>query len=824
MLLPSFNPRRPLGVAPGQASEEELTVAQLLRILVRRWAVAVPVFAAVVALTWWMYARQTPVYEAATSIRIDKSKEAIPGLSPNAMVGYESPYELSTEMQIIQSRSVSREVAQRTDYALRVIKPGIARSALIDSIGPLAGARVGRYLLIPHEDGRVEAIGPSGSKTRAKPGTWLAVDGLLLRLTGKVLAYESVIISVLSEEAATDAVRSALKVTQPVRDAEVLRISVRDSDPRLAAATSDAVAEVFTASQTRRRQSGGRSTVAFIRWQLDTLDTQLADAEVKLRDWRAAQKLVVPAAEAGNAVARRATLDERLAERRLELDNIEQLLAASGGADTATRLKKGFRAVLSSPTMKANMAGNAILSTLLELESKRAELKLRRTDEDPEVKVIDRTIADYEGQGQLFVRSYMNALRSEIGGLDRVLVGVGTRLESLPGQELELTKLQRNAEVLATLQGTLRTRLKEAEITNASNEPTSELLDRATAPNAPIAPVRSRYAAVGIVSGFLLALVLAVLRDRMDRTIHSREDIERAAGVPLMGLIPSFDTGEGTFRRLRRRRKLARGRPNREHAVMSRRGTVASSAVVEHVMALRNPRHVSSEAYRVLRTNLRFAPAEQARQVLTITSPSPGDGKSTTALNYAATVALQGKKVLLIDGDMRRGRQHAQLGITRVPGLSGVLTGEVAAEEAVHTVEMADGVTMDVLAAGDVPPNPAELLGDPIMASLIAWARGRYETVIVDTPPVNMFADGLLLAAAGDAVLLVGRAGKSFRDELAIAAEQVRNLSLPIAGVVLNDYDVRRDSRFGSAYYYYDRYYHRYYAAYTATDERGSAA
>ena len=120
--------------------------------------------------------------------------------------------------------------------------------------------------------------------------------------------------------------------------------------------------------------------------------------------------------------------------------------------------------------------------------------------------------------------------------------------------------------------------------------------------------------------------------------------------------------------------------------------------------------------------------------------------------------------------------------------------------------------------------DPAELLGGPAMAGLLKWARDHYDTVIVDTPPVNMFADGLLLAAAGDALLLIGRAGKSFRDELAMAAEQIRNLNVPLAGVVLNDYDVRRDNRFGSAYYYYDRQYYKYYAAYMSPDEKGSAA
>jgi capsular exopolysaccharide synthesis family protein len=135
------------------------------------------------------------------------------------------------------------------------------------------------------------------------------------------------------------------------------------------------------------------------------------------------------------------------------------------------------------------------------------------------------------------------------------------------------------------------------------------------------------------------------------------------------------------------------------------------------------------------------------------------------------------------------------------------------ASEAVRTVQLAEGVLLDVIAAGDVPPNPTELLGGSAMAELVAWGREHYDQVIIDTPPVNMFADGMLIAAASDSMLLVGRAGKSFRDELQVAGEQLRSLNVRMAGVVLNDFDARRDGRFGG-YYYYERYQYKYYAAY----------
>lgn len=842
VMLPSFSRGRNPGEFPGQQpAEEELTLTHLLRVVVRRWLVAVPLFLLAVGGSYFAFARKQPLYEAVTTIRVDKSKDAVPGLSSNPMSWYDSPNELSTEIQVLQSRAISRAVAARTGYALRVTEPKpVPTSSLLDSVVISRVARPGQYSMHTSPSGDVTLRGPSGDKSSSKVGNWIGVDGVQMRVASGVLANSDWQFSLLAEEGAGDAVRGALKVTQPVRDAAVLRITVRDGDPKLVAQLADAAAEEFMASQARRKQQGGRSTVAFIRAQLDTLDAQLQVAEGRLRDWRSSQKVVVPGAEAGNAVTRRGAYEERVADRRLELENIEGLLGSSGSEEA--RLQRGFRTVLSSPIMRSNPAGSSILSTLLDLESKRAELKLRRTDEDPEVKVLDKTIADYERQGQLFVGSYLTALRTDISGYERGLGQIGSRLERIPGQEMELTTLQRNAEVLATLQGTLRTRLKEAEITNASNENTVEMLDRAVIPSGPIAPVLSRYLGVGVTAGLFFAVVGAIARDKMDRTIHSREDIERAANVPLIGLIPSFETGASALSRRADRKRIGRAQKRSEHALALEKvareriagdngastGTDVVPAVVRvspnRILAVGAPRHVASEAYRILRTNLRFAPADQPRQVITISSPSPGDGKSTTSLNFAATIAMQGKRVLLIDGDMRRGKQHTHLGISRAPGLSAVLSGALHGQDAVRTVELLDRITMDVLTAGDPPPNPAELLGGSVMTELFEWARARYDTVIVDTPPVNMFADGLLLAAVGDALLLVGRAGKSFRDEIAMAAQQVRNLNVPLAGVVLNDFDVRRDSRFGSPYYHYDRYYYKYYAAYMSDDDKTTAA
>jgi tyrosine-protein kinase Etk/Wzc len=806
-------PPPPVGEEPG---DEGLTVMSALQILRRRWLVALPVFLAALAATAVRYTQVVPQYEASTSIRLDKKSPVVAGIS---QTGIQERNPLSTEILVIKSRGVAQKVVARTGYAVRVVGKRVARTALFDSVRVPPSALRGTYEVSAAPDGAVTVTAPDGRRTIGRVATWVEAGGLRLFPTPRLLREREVQLAVLSDAQATAQLQGLLGVTQIVRDAQLLRLAIRDPDPRLAASVTDAVAEVFIGNSSERRQSGGSATVAFIRSQLDTLDRQLLEAETALRDWRAQQQVVEPAAAAGAAVNRRADYEARLADRRMQVDNVESILRASGrgGADTAYAWAR-YRRVLALPTLaQGNAGGGSVLTTIRDLETQRAQLLARRTGDDPDVRLLDQTIADFEQRGRQQVESYLEGLRSEINGYERILATVGRTLETLPGQELTLATLTRNTQLLSELQTTLRTRLKEAEITNAADVATVEIVDRAEVPGAPVAPVLQRYLMVGLAAGALLALLAALGIDRMDRTIHSREDIENATRVPLVGLIPAFQPGRAGL--------LGRGapgaaalkstaRPAAGTALATANGkTVLPMGDTTEVVAVTAPRHVSAEAYRMLRTNLRFAPADRPNKVLAVSSPSPGDGKSTTVVNFAATVAVQGKRVLIVDGDMRKGTLHQKLGISRNPGLSAVLSGALPIDGAVRTVQLTDGVLLDVITAGDAPPNPTELLGGSALNALVAWARAHYDQVVMDTPPVNMFADGLLVAAASDSMLLVGRAGKSHREELQVAAEQLRALEVRMAGVVLNDFDARRDGRFGG-YYYYERYQYKYYAAY----------
>jgi capsular exopolysaccharide synthesis family protein len=212
----------------------------------------------------------------------------------------------------------------------------------------------------------------------------------------------------------------------------------------------------------------------------------------------------------------------------------------------------------------------------------------------------------------------------------------------------------------------------------------------------------------------------------------------------------------------------------------------------------------SREGYNQLATNLAFSRSGKPPQVVVVTSPLPGEGKSTVAMNLAVTLAQSGTRVLLIDADLRRGVMAAALGITQEPGLAEVLSGSVPPLEARQALRVSDREFLDVIPCGRSPQNPPALLGTEL-ASLLSVLRTEYETIILDTPPVNVVADVKLAAVHSDGVVLVARAGVTSIEALTFANEELRHVGAPVLGAVLNRIDFRRDASYDEAYQYYAR-------------------
>ena len=298
-------------------------------------------------------------------------------------------------------------------------------------------------------------------------------------------------------------------------------------------------------------------------------------------------------------------------------------------------------------------------------------------------------------------------------------------------------------------------------------------VESAELPTSPVSPQTDRNVLLGLVLGLLLGLGYAVIRSQLDRRIRSAAAVEQRFGVTVVGAIP--------------------GDPGLQHDP----GTPAPIAVFEESEA--KTRTGSAEAFRKLRTNLRFMDVDNPPRVIVVTSPQQGDGKSTVAANLAAAIAASGEKVTLVDGDLRRSSVAQSFGLVEGAGLTDVLTGRV--EVADVTQQPAQHANLSILAAGATPPNPSELLGSRTMRSLLR-ELAEDGIVIVDAPPLLPVTDAAVLTAVTDGAFVVLSTGKTLDTELEAALNHIEAVSGRTLGIVFNRVP-RRESDAG----YYGGYY-----------------
>ncbi|MGL6247930.1 MAG: CpsD/CapB family tyrosine-protein kinase [Culicoidibacterales bacterium] len=218
------------------------------------------------------------------------------------------------------------------------------------------------------------------------------------------------------------------------------------------------------------------------------------------------------------------------------------------------------------------------------------------------------------------------------------------------------------------------------------------------------------------------------------------------------------------------------------------------------IEVIKNSKSIATEAYRALRTNIQFSNFDKEMQVISVTSSTPGEGKSTTLSNLAATFAQSGKKTIIIDADMRKPTIHKRFDLTKMRGLSSVLVGMEPLENCLQNIPSQEN--LDVLVCGPIPPNPSEMLGSHKMAEFIGDLRTKYDVILIDTPPVLAVADAQILAQIVDGTILVAASHSVKKEQLAEAKKRLDKVNAHILGVVMNKVDIQNQ---GDYYYYYQK-------------------
>lgn len=392
------------------------------------------------------------------------------------------------------------------------------------------------------------------------------------------------------------------------------------------------------------------------------------------------------------------------------------------------------------------------------------------TPDYPPLKEARAALAAQLKSVQAYVNTRLARAREQLASLEAVQNQYTNQLKKLPDAEQKLVVLTQETEVYGKLYEFLLEKQQEAGETKASTISKTKVLDRADFQSLEETPRLSVRFVFGAVVGLLLGIGFVLARWRFASSFQSEKELRGAfPAVPLFATVP----------RLR----------------ASKRAKLASSSPIEVLGAdLRSP---LAESFRLLRTNIYYSGDRDRDKVIVVSSPGPGDGKTTTTLCLATVLAADGKRVLVVDGDMRKPSHHVLLRQPQHPGLTGILTNEIRWTAAVHSVDLPTG-KFSSISTGIVPPNPAELLSSPRIAAFLAEAREQYDFILIDSPPFPLVSDALVLSRYADRLLTVVRTGVTGRRA---AEEHIHRLGTsPHYGLVINDVSDRSGYGYGYGY------------------------
>ena len=854
------------GREPGSGAA---STGEIWGILVRnRWLILLCVLA-VTAGTAFFTRRAIPIYQASATLRIEEKESSLPEVFRTIA----AKGALETETEILRSRTLAEEATDMVGLRVRVTRPGrVARDSLFASLKVSDSLPERSYQIMRRLDNRFQLVDAADQRHLAdvSPGREVRVGGLSFVLSPVALEHEEISFYVSSRAAAALDVESRLSIVQPSKDARVINLQYEDSDPELVWRVPNAVIARYLARRQTALRSEAQAMVEFLRDQISRVAGQMAAAEDTFRVYRERTKVIAPDVEASSHVTRwvakeseRSTVEAERSALARSLEEVRQSAAAHTGGPSP------YRKLLGLPFLLRNQAAAQLFGSLASVEDQRAALLVRRTPEDADVQVLDQRIRELESQLFQIASTYLGGLENQVASLDTALLSFDRQLAAIPRRQVEYARLARKAKGLEDVYTVLQTRLKEAEIAEASRDLAVQVVDTAVAPLWPSRPRPAVNMLGGIVSGLLLGLGAAFLRERLDRSIHTRKDVLAATGLPVLGLIPHIENRRGRFALITQQRRTiakavgeagratARGPSPVQNspsasapALRARRYTFLTAGEGDDVtptptaatfapqyasatngdgndtgrpatptemspptlrLMVENPGSAVAEAYGILQTNLAFARPDREVKSLVITSPLSGDGKTTNAINLALTMAERGLRTLLIDADLRRGALHLAMDTVREPGLADVLAGTATLEGALRAVALGDTQTLHFLTAGRSTQIPTPLLESKAMRGLLADLEQRFDLILLDAPPVNIITDAALLGALVDGVLIVARSGTTDAVALSHAVQQLRHVRASILGVLLNDIDFRRDASYDGSYRFYD--YSEYHAS-----------
>ena len=574
---------------------------------------------------------------------------------------------------------------------------------------------------------------------------------------------------------AIDLLMASLRVNLP-RDSRIVTIAYVSSDPDLSAQIANAYASEFIQANLQQKFDSSAYARNFLGEQLQEAKARLETSERAVNTYARAAGLI----STGSSTVAGPDGSTRTDRGASVTSSSMQQLNTAGNEATARRIEAEgkWRAVstgpvLSSPIVLANPTVIALLTERATVEAELSQDRARHLDDYPTVKAKQAQLNAINQQLGSVAGNVRNSVRQEYQGALATEQALKSKVEQLKSQTLaeqdssvQYNLLAREADTNRQLYEGLLERYKTLNAMAGISLSNISIVDNAEVPRGPSSPNLIKNLLFGLIFGLGLAALLVFFRDQFDDAIRVPEDIEGKLGLPLLGVVP----------------KSADDQPEQD---------------------LLDPKSPVSEAYNSLRGSLLYSTSQGLPRIMLVTSAQASEGKTTTSMAIASGFARMGRRVLLIDADMRRPSLQTRMNVANDRGLSSLLTSSDSLDQ---IAVRSDQPNLSLLPAGPIPPSPTELLSTARMEDILQAAARQFDVVVIDSPPILGLADVPLMSALVDGVIIVVEADRSRRGSLKSALRRLRGMRPVLLGALLTKFDPLKAGNRHSEYYGYQYY------------------
>ncbi len=725
----------------------------------------------------YIYLRySTPSYIATASILIKDNKKA--GLSAEleafkdlGIVGGSSLNNTDNEIEILKSRKVIGNVVDSLNLDISYFVSGrVIQSEVYRRIAPIKINFLKKNSIFNerdtifniklkdkinfdfvNEEDKIISSHVFGELISNNLGQFIIEKNLDIRSI-----ETNVIVRILPKYYVVDSYRSRINISPVNKNSSVLMLSLVDPVREKAEDILNELVKQYNIDAVNDKNQVSKKTIQFINARLDTVGKILKIIQDDVKKFKIDKGFTGLPVEARLALESLKETNQNIIEART------QLSLAKWIEKNLEKQETRYDFLPTSLSFDSNVAISASIQMFNELITQRNQTKTNAGEKNPVLIQIENELENTRASLTKSLTNISKSLELKLTQLKKEEVKVLSKVKSIPNNERGFVDIARQQEIFSSLYQYLLKKKEETDISLAVTVPNAKIVDVAYSSKAPVSPKKRIIYLTALVLGILVPFILIYIKDLLDTKIHNKQDIESQLSIPFLGSIPK-------------------------------------SVKKEKIVIGRDIRSSTAEAFRLIRTNLDFILAGNRKQSksIFITSTISGEGKSFLSINIAATLALSGKKVLLMGMDLRAPKVTEYLGVPDKKGITNYITDEeIALDDIIFNIP--EIKSLDIIASGVIPPNPAELLMTKRVENLFSIVKQEYDIVIVDTAPINLVTDTLLISKYADMFMYVIRANYLDKRLLTVPQELYNEKKLANMAIVLNNTDPKRAYGYGS--------------------------